>query len=193
MCHPAINIAMTAASTAMQAGGQYQKQKRANQMADYRAQVAMNNALTQRRLADIDRKNGWRAARKQTDKGQSEQGRARSVLAKGGVVLDQGTAGQVVMDIDLRNRQAADFLRYQAEREAFGRELNARNYEQNAALARSQKKSPAGAMFPTLVNGMFSLASSAHKAGMFKPDPPKIKNPEYSMFGIGDPYTPMKR
>ena len=144
MCHPAINIAMTAASTAMQAGGQYQKQKRANQMADYRAQVAMNNALTQRRLADIDRKNGWRAARKQTDKGQSEQGRARSVLAKGGVVLDQGTAGQVVMDIDLRNRQAADFLRYQAEREAFGRELNARNYEQNAALARSQKKSPAG-------------------------------------------------
>lgn len=149
----------------MQAYGQYQEQKAANKAAEYNAQVNERNAqITEMQAKDAE-KRGEIDARKKAMQVSQIIGSQRAAGAGGGLLVDAGS------NLDLTNDSAsfgaldALTLRNNASKEAWGYRNQGMNYQAEANLQRSSKRSPWMQTVPTLLNGASSMAMMGAKAG----------------------------
>ena len=158
MCEPAtIALAATAASGVMQAYGQMQQGKAAKAEANYRAALQRNNATRAEYAAQDALERGSEAERQQRVKGRLLLGQMRAVLGSSGQVVDEGSAGELVVDQAGISEQDALTVRSNAEREAFGFRTQAQDFRSEAGLtemaganaARSSKFAAAGTLLST--------------------------------------------
>ena len=138
MCDPmtALAVASVAASTA----GAYQQSKAAKESAKYQAAVSRNNAIiAERQAADrIDQgKQEERNFRKQLE---TLKGKQRSSFSASGVVVDQDTPLDILGETAELGELDAFTIRRNAEREAYGFELQANNFENQAKLSDANAK-----------------------------------------------------
>ena len=138
MCEPTtmayVAVAASVASGAMTAYGQVQQGKQAKAMANYQSQVASNNAKRAEYLAEDALKRGEEAEHQQRLKGRLLVGQMRAVLGSSGQVIDEGSAGDLVIDQAAVNELDALNVRSNYEREAYGYRAEAANFESEASL-----------------------------------------------------------
>lgn len=95
MCHPAVTIALMAASTAAQMVAQRQQTKAQNaaaqQAADYNSKVAANEAQTRQQLAQAEMQKTAEERNRVLRAGLNAQGTMANTMGAGGFTLDQGT------------------------------------------------------------------------------------------------------
>jgi hypothetical protein len=95
MCHPAVGLVLTIASTALSAVAQQQQAKAASaaaqQSADYNSKVAANEAETRRQLAQAEMQKGAEERNRLIRAGLVSQGSNAAGMGASGFVLDQGT------------------------------------------------------------------------------------------------------
>lgn len=129
MCDIAsLSLAATVVGGVVQAYGQQQAGKAAQQEANYKAAIDRNNQIRAGYLADDARARGKIAEQNQRTRGALLISQMRAVLAGSGQVIDQGSAGDMVIDQSGVNELDALNVRTNAEREAYGFEAEAANF-----------------------------------------------------------------
>ena len=164
---------MTAASTAYGMYQSGQQGKREESMANYQAAVANNNKiLADRQAADAIARGATEAQRK-AEEGRQLAGRQRAMLAANGVLVDSGSASDIVSDTYGTSKLNQLIIRGNAEREAGGWNARGMGYESEAGLAGMKASNArAGAtedMFGTLLKGGSAVAGkwdAANRAGI---------------------------
>lgn len=156
----------------LQAYGTYQQVSAQNQANEFNARMAEQNAATAAQNADIAKQQSSGAIRE----GEIEEkqhrlrvaqlkGEQRTSFAGGGVVVDRGSAMDTLQDTTKWGELDALTIRTNAAKEAWGYDVEARNYktQQNAltsqaSMYRSQKRSPLLPVATTLLTGGNRLA-----------------------------------
>lgn len=132
---PIIAVAATVIGTATTAIGQVQAANASAAQGRYQAAVDRNNAITAQRLADDARARGEVDARTRRTQLAQVEGRQRASLAANGVLIDEGSALDIVSDTAALAELDALTIRSNAEREALGFETQGVNFQSSAALA----------------------------------------------------------
>ena len=108
----------------------------AQRRGDFQAAILRNNAKISRRAAeDALRRGAVTVQRAQTATGQFI-GRQRAALAASGVLVDEGSAADLISDTARIGAEAVGDIQENAEREALQFQIDAMNFEANARMAR---------------------------------------------------------
>ena len=167
MCEPTTatlaiaSIAATALGTGVSMYGQMQQSKAQAGMAEYQSAVARNNSILAERAAADAELRGAQAERRQRSQISTVQGRQRAVLAANGVLVDDGSALDLVSDTAQIGEVDALTIRSNAQREAMGYRAQGANYQADASLAsmRASAADPTLGMAGTFLGGLGSVAS----------------------------------
>ena len=136
MCEPAtIAIAVTLASTAISVYGGIQQAQAQRAQGKYQRQVAANNAIVAQRRAGAAIRIGEHEAAVQQFEARALAGRQRAAFAANGVVVDDGTAINVVEGTLDRGVTNAQIARANAQREALGFSTQGQNFLQQGFLS----------------------------------------------------------
>ena len=136
MCDIAtIGIAMTVASTAMSVVGGIQQAGAQRARGRYQRQIAQNNAIVAQRQAAAAIQIGEQQAAVQQFEARALAGRQRAAFAANGVVVDDGTAINVVEGTLDRGVTNAQIARANAQRQALGFSTQAQNFLQQGFLS----------------------------------------------------------
>ena len=152
------SIVGTVASTGMSAMGQRQQQRSANAQARYQAQVASNNAITQNRLAENALKTGDIKAQQHQTKVGLLKGRQRSVLASSGVVIDQDSPLETLVDTAGQGTMDVLNIKHEAKTKAWQHRAAAADATGQAGLHLSSQSSPLMAAAPSVLSGATRVA-----------------------------------
>lgn len=137
MCDPgSIAIAAAVVGGVTTAYGQMQAGKAARAEGNYKAAIEHNNAIRAGYLADDAIARGKIEERQQRLRGRLLVGQMRTALAGSGQVIDEGSAGELVVDQSGVNELDALNVRANAEREAYGLRAEGANFESSARLSR---------------------------------------------------------
>ena len=141
MCEPTtILLAATAAGTALTAYGQYQQGQAAEAQGRYQAAVSRNNQIIAERMAKDALERGKTEEALHRQKVERFKGAQRAALAKSGVVVDQGSALDVLLDTAEMGELDALTIRSNAEREAYGYRVKGMNFAAEGELAKLRGK-----------------------------------------------------
>lgn len=141
-------IAMSVLSGVVTAVGQFQAGQSAKAEADYRAQIQRNNALRADQLSEDALERGKQAESQERLRGRLLIGQMRAVLAGSGQVVDEGSAGDLVIDQVGVSELDALNVRSNAAREAAGFRAEAAQFQSEASLTQIAGASAArGAKF----------------------------------------------
>jgi hypothetical protein len=156
----AANVAVIGgmAGTVMSTLGQYQQQQSANKQAQYQAQVAENNALTQKRLADYALEKGRLDEQRQRLQTARLKGQQRLGYAAAGVDMADGSPLDTLEDTAAMGELDALNVRHGAALDAWQHEAGASDAFAQAGLHRSSSASPLTQSLPTLVSGASGVA-----------------------------------
>lgn len=167
-------IAMSVLSAVVGAVGAQQQGKAAQAEADYRAAIDRNNAIRAGYAADDAIARGKEAEKQERLRGRLLVGRMRASLAGSGQVIDEGSAGNLVIDQAGTNEQNALNVRANAAREAYGYRSQAANFESSASLStlsgRNARSAGNLAAAGTLLSGAGKVATKWYEfdeAGAF--------------------------
>jgi hypothetical protein len=158
----------------MGAVGAIQQGKAAKAQGNYQAQVAANNQVIAERAAQDALDRGKQAEAQQRLKGRQIIGAQRAALAANGVLVDEGTAGQITEDQAGINEVDALNTRVNAEREAYNYRLQGANAGNEGQLALIKGRNAEDAAFfnatGSILGGAGSVADKWYrydKAGAF--------------------------
>ncbi|MDP6718409.1 MAG: hypothetical protein QGF59_07165 [Pirellulaceae bacterium] len=112
------SLAMSVVSGVMQAYGQQQAAKQAQAEANFRAALAENNRIRGEQLAEDALRRGKEAEREERIRGNLLLGQMQAVLGSSNVEVNEGSAGDLVIDQAEINELDALTVRTNAEREA---------------------------------------------------------------------------
>lgn len=132
---PAIAIAATLASTAIGVVGSIQQGKASSSQAAYQAQVSKNNAILAERAAKDAEDRGRVAALNTRNRTKQLIGHQRTQLAANGILVDKGSALDIVADTAQIGETDALTNENNADREAANYRAQAGNFTADAQLA----------------------------------------------------------
>jgi hypothetical protein len=156
MCDPATAaLVLTAVGGTMSAYGQYQSGK-------YQEKVAKNNAIIQGRMAEDALKRGQTAEDKHRDRVAQFKSQQAAKMGAAGIDLGVGSATDLLADTAMMGELDALTIRSNAQREAYGHDVQAQNYLSQGELAKSQGTYGA---ISTLLTTAGSAAASWGKLG----------------------------
>lgn len=144
MCEPvtaAIVIASIAvAGAGVAAYGSYQQASAQKKTAKFQAAMARNNQTIASRQAEDRRKQGEQEERNYKTKLELIKGKQRSGFAGSGVVVDSDTPFEMLGETAYLGEIDAATIRNNADREAYGFEVQAMNYGAQAGLHTAEAK-----------------------------------------------------
>lgn len=159
----AVTVASTVIGGVVTARGQAVQAASASAAANYRSQVLRNNEIIANQRAEDARQRGKIAERQQRIKTAQRIGAARARAAGRGVLVDEGSAGDITADLATVGELDALTIRSNAEREAIGFEQTGQNYAAESNLrsleADSAKKAGKTAVAGTLITTAGKVAS----------------------------------
>lgn len=158
-----IAIGMTVLGAAVTAIGQIQASNAAQSQARYEAAIARNNEIRARQLAEDARLRGEAEAADRKRYYSQLEGRQRAALASNNVVVDEGSALDIVADTAAAATLDDLTIRSNAEREALGFEQQGANFRAEAEMADLRRKA-SRASLPFEVAGTI-LSSGTAVAG----------------------------
>jgi len=160
MC--SVTAALAGGTALMGAVGSYQESKSNKQMANYRAQVASNNARLAGMQADDAIARGQQAESQQRQKDARLAGQQRVGYAKSGVQVDSGSAASTVAETVALSELDAQTIRQNAARQAWGYRNQVNNYQNDAQLSRRRASmhNPGMAGFTSLLGSASRFAAS---------------------------------
>jgi hypothetical protein len=130
--------------------------------ANYQAQVARNNEIISLQQANLARQDGATKAQQQDLKAAQTLGTQKAVLGASGVDIESGSAREVVASQNELARLDALTVQSNAERKAWGFDVEASNQKAQAGLYRMQAKNAkeAGMLnaFSSLLGGFGKVA-----------------------------------
>lgn len=144
MCEPLTiaSIGLGALSTGMSAVGQAQSAKAQQQAgmasASYNKQVALNEAETQKQLAQAASKRGEVDADRQTLAARQRMGTMRANMGASGFAMDSGTMLDLAADAATAEQYDIGIIRNNAANEAWQHQVAAANYLNEADLQNYQ-------------------------------------------------------
>ena len=147
----------------LQAQGLKAQGEAAKQRGDYQAGVLRNNkALTDFAAADAINRGKIIVRRQQIATGQFI-GRQRAALASAGIVVDQDSAADLVLDTVRAGREAEIDIQKNAQRAALQFQVDSMNFEADAILAQltgeQQKRAARLAILPTFLSTVGGTAA----------------------------------
>ncbi|MEK9754489.1 MAG: hypothetical protein VW338_14945 [Rhodospirillaceae bacterium] len=154
------SIAASAVSTVVGAVGSIQQGRAAQAQANYQAQVARNNKIVADRQAADALERGKVSELNYRREVSRLAGRQKAVLAGNGVVVDQGSALDILGDTAELGELDALTIRSNAEREAYGYRVQGNNFEADARLAQARGSAAASAGTFGAITGLLSGAGS---------------------------------
>jgi len=128
------SIAASVIGGVVQAYGQFQQGQSQKAEAEYRAALERNNSIRANQLAADALDRGEEDTREEALRGRLLIGQMRAVLAGSGQVVDEGTAGQLVIDQTETNALDEAKVRNNAAREAQEFRIQASQFSQSAEL-----------------------------------------------------------
>lgn len=131
-----VATALTAAAAGVTMYGQYQEGQAAKDMGKYQARVAENNSLAASYAAEDARDRGRQAEVNERARQRLLRGNYRSTAASRGVLVDDGSAGNTLVDMAGVGELDALMIRSNAEREALGFEAQGQEFLGEARLRR---------------------------------------------------------
>ena len=163
MCTPAIGMLLNFAGAMSQARGQRQAaQARADQYR-YQAQVDENNRKVELWKAEDAIARGKKEESVHRTKVSQLKGRQRSVLAASGVVVDEGSALDILQDTAMLGELDALTIRSNAEREEYEHKVRASNIgadkEMKLLAANNAIRAGKTAAMTSLLQGAGSMAT----------------------------------
>lgn len=156
MAATAANVGIV--GSVISAAGQIEQGKAQQEAGEYSATVQENNAkVSDWKAKDaIDR--GIMEERVHLQKATKLKGRQRTVLAAQGIVLDSGSAADIIEDTDLLSDYDAQIIDANAQREAYDHKVAASNQRAQADMDRTAGEN---AYRASQFNAMSSLLSGA--------------------------------
>ena len=124
----------------------------------YNAQLQEERALMAQQQAQDAIRRGDEAQEKHRQQVSLMKGRQRAGFAAGGVLVDAGSAADVLDDTEYFGELDAQNIAYNAALEAWGYQKQSADYLSNARLYRMQKASPGLAAASPLLNGATDMA-----------------------------------
>lgn len=191
MCTPALGLSagtLGSISTGMQVAGlatgvfgSYEKSKATQAAYDYQASVNRNNAQYAEWQAQDALQRGATAEQNQRLKTAQLRSAQRARLAANGVIIDEGSALNLLDDTDFMGERDALTIRDNAKREAWGARVQAGNYSNDAAMlsARADAESPSGSAASTLLTGAGTVADSWYRRTLTTSAPSRATNSPY--------------
>lgn len=160
-------VGLSAASMTSQSIFAYQEAQAQNAAAEWNAGIMEQNAA----VKDIQAEQALEAGRHDVAIAKREGRLAieeqRAIYAASGVVVDSGSAADVVAEQAGRNRYDQDMLQYNSELTAWGHKVEGANLRQQAAMTRATKREPWAAAGATLLSGGTSLYNQYNQYKMF--------------------------
>ena len=157
----AVGAGSSILGTAFEVQGQLMAGQAAKRRADYQAAVLRNNAKLFMEAAEDALVRGRIAVQRQQTATAQLVGRQRVALAASGILVDEGSAADLVADTAFVGEQQVVDLRINAEREALLNEINALNFEADARLAQftgeQQLKAAQQAVPGTILSGVSKI------------------------------------
>lgn len=143
MCAPAIvMVALTVASTAMSMASQAQQQraaeKTAKSTAEYNAQVAENEAATQRQLAQNEMAKGAAERSQQQRAAARAMGTMRANMGASGFQMDTGSMASLLEESATEHQYDSSVITSNAQQAAWGHLVGATNAQNNMNFANWQ-------------------------------------------------------
>ena len=135
------SLAATAIGTATSVYGRLQEGNAVKKQAAYQAAVARNNAILAERAAQDAEQRGSLEAQRLALQARQLSGRQRAALAANGVLVDTGSALDVVEDTSAMGKLDQLTARRNAAREASNYRAQGMNFEASAQLAESRGSS----------------------------------------------------
>jgi hypothetical protein len=162
-----VTTGILVASTLFGAHQANQQGKYQGDLADYNSQVSQNNAITQQRLAKDALERGERDELQHRLRVAKQKGDQRAAFAANGVDVGSGSPLVVAEDTDALGELDALTIRNNAEREAYGYEVNANNYTNQSELDSVQgdlyRSAGQSNAFGTLLSGGGRVSESWYK------------------------------
>lgn len=166
MCDPGslatAALALSAAGTATSVAGSIQQGKAAKAQADFRSQVAKNNAIIAQRNAEDARARGKTAAGEQDIKTRQLIGRQRVTLAATGQEVDVGSGLEITSDTAALGKLDSLRIINNAEREAAGFDIQSDVFKSEASIqdftGRNALSASRTRAFGSLITGAGSVA-----------------------------------
>jgi len=151
MCEPmTAMMALTAASTVM-------KMKADTDQASYNAQVARNNAVIAGYAADDAQRRGDLEANRVQRQTSQMVGSQRAGFAAKGLDISDGTPGDIIDQTNFFGKIDSDTARYNGRLEAYGKRVQAQNFNSSAGAAEYNGKMAATG---DLLSGASSVAGN---------------------------------
>lgn len=160
-----VGLGLQVAGLATGVMGSYQQSKAQQSAYEYQAAVNRNNAQYAEWQAQDALQRGATAEQNQRLKTAQLKSAQRARLAANGVIIDEGSALNLLDDTGYMGERDALTIRDNAKREAWGARVQAGNYSSDAGMlsARANAVSPAGSAFGTLLTGAGSVADSWYR------------------------------
>ena len=175
---PAVSTAIAVAGVGLNLAGQRKQSKAAGEAADYEAQAAIGNARIAGRLAKDAIERGAVEEAKFRKGGERLTGEQRATIAKSGVVVDEGSALDIILDTAQLTEIDAQQLRANSRKESFGYDGDAANFRSTAAFASDRASSIAKA-------GTLGIASTIlNTAGKFIKPTSSISTIDTSLLSV---------
>lgn len=156
-------VPLAIAGTLISAAGAVQQGVAAREQAQYQSAVARNNQIIAQQKAEDARLRGAEAERRRRIETAQLIGRQRASAAAAGVVVDEGSALDLVADTAAIGEQDALTIRTNAEREALGFEAQRANFEAEEQLSTLRGRNAQTAGFiqagSTLLTGASRVSS----------------------------------
>lgn len=153
---------LTIASLAVSAYSAVQQQRAQNAAAEYNRKVQLNNAqIAEMRAKSVEERGAVQEKQLRLQIAQ-KKGQQRSALAASGVVVDEGTALEILEDTAALGEEDALTLRHNTAMEAWGLRTQRFAFESQAELAGAQKSSAALAGTSSLLANVPSAYSNIY-------------------------------
>lgn len=167
-------MAMSAIGTVQQASAQRDAGKAQQNLNNYRAAVARNNAIRAENAAQDAQERGKEASFQKLLETKRLIGRQRAAIAGSGVLVDSGSAADIVADTRELGTFESLVIRADSEREAFSLRQRGEQFTEEASLEEGAGRNAASAgrseAFGTLTTGLASVAQKWYgykKEGIF--------------------------
>ena len=152
----ASSLASGAGGLLMQVGAQRAATEAAQQRGAYEAAVARNNMILAERAAVNAEQRGEIEAKQQRLKTSQLIGQQRAGFAAHGVLVDEGSAGDVTEDTAAFGKLDELTIKHNAEREALGFRTQGMNFQASGELAQLRAFQP-DTTFGTILTGSSAL------------------------------------
>jgi hypothetical protein len=149
-------VTVGAAGLGLTAYSQIQAAKAENKADEFNANMATTNAQVATMEATDAKVRGVEDEKKLRQEAEALKGRQRSAYAAAGVQVDEGSALDTLANTAMGAEDDALSLRVNAEREAWGHQVQSANYMASAELARMKRSNP----YVGAAGGILSGASS---------------------------------